>query len=142
MQIHPDLWWRKPFRDGADHPVELHVDLGADVSRDRVQVGELGGCPPGVADQVIHPWHPVGVHRRLPVLRVLAAIPVDFQRVGSRGDAYDHSVAESVIGLPTTAVILHGAPWHALDDVEYATMEWVAWINTCRRREPLGYLLP
>lgn len=26
--------------------------------------------------------------------------------------------------------------------VEYATLEWVAWFNLCRLKEPLGYLRP
>ena len=62
--------------------------------------------------------------------------------VGSRGDAYDNALAESVIGLFKTDVIRHGGPWRSLDDVEYATLEWVAWFNTCRLLEPLGYLPP
>ncbi len=62
--------------------------------------------------------------------------------VGSRGDAYDNALAESVIGLYKTEVIRHAGPWRCLDDVEYATLEWVAWFNTCRLLEPLGYLPP
>ena len=62
--------------------------------------------------------------------------------VGSRGDAYDNALAESVIGLCKTEVIRHAGPWPSLDDVEYATLEWVAWFNTCRLLEPLGYLPP
>ena len=27
-------------------------------------------------------------------------------------------------------------------DVEFATLEWVAWFNTCRLLAPLGYLPP
>jgi putative transposase len=37
--------------------------------------------------------------------------------VGSRGDAYDNAMAESVIGLFKTEVIRHGGPWRTLDDV-------------------------
>jgi hypothetical protein len=33
-------------------------------------------------------------------------------------------------------------PWRSLEDVEYATLEWVAWFNTFRLLEPLGYLPP
>ena len=62
--------------------------------------------------------------------------------VGSRGDAYDNAMAESVIGLFKTEVIRHGGPWRSLDDVEFATLEWVAWFNTGRLMEPLGYLPP
>ena len=68
--------------------------------------------------------------------------PASRHRVGSRGDAYDNALAESVIGLFKTEVIHHGGPWRRLDDVEYATLEWVAWFNTCRLMEPLGYVPP
>ena len=51
-------------------------------------------------------------------------------------------MAESVIGVSKTEVIRHGGPWRSLDDVEFATLEWVAWFNTCRLMEQLGCLPP
>jgi putative transposase len=62
--------------------------------------------------------------------------------VGSRGDAHDNALAESVIGLFKTEAIRPSGPWRCLEDVEYATLEWVAWFNTCRLLEPLGYPPP
>ena len=62
--------------------------------------------------------------------------------VGSRGDSYDNALAETVIGLFKTEVIHRDGPWRGLDAVEYATLEWVAWFNTQRLLEPLGYLPP
>lgn len=62
--------------------------------------------------------------------------------VGSRGDAYDNALAETVIGLFKTEVIRPNGPWKHFDDVEYATLEWVAWYNSQRLLEPLGYLPP
>lgn len=62
--------------------------------------------------------------------------------VGSRGDSYDNALAESVIGLYKTEVIRHAGPWRGLDDVEFATLEWVSWYNTQRLMEPLGYQPP
>ena len=62
--------------------------------------------------------------------------------VGSRGDSYDNALAESVIGLFKTELLRQAGPWRGLDDVEYATLEWVAWFNTQRLLEPLGYLPP
>jgi transposase InsO family protein len=62
--------------------------------------------------------------------------------VGSRGDAYDNALAESVIGLFKTEVIWHAGPWKGLDDVELATLEWVWWFNNHRLMEALGYLPP
>jgi putative transposase len=62
--------------------------------------------------------------------------------VGSRGDSYDNALAESVIGLYKAEVIHHARPWRGFEDVEYATLEWVAWFNTQRLLVPLGYLPP
>jgi transposase InsO family protein len=62
--------------------------------------------------------------------------------VGSRGDSYDNALAESVIVLYKAEVIHRDGPWRGLDDVEYATLEWVAWFNSQRLLEPLGYLPP
>jgi putative transposase len=62
--------------------------------------------------------------------------------VGSRGDSYDNALAESVIGLFKTEVIRRRGPWRSLEDVEFATLEWVAWFNTRRLLEPLGYVPP
>ena len=62
--------------------------------------------------------------------------------VGSVGDAYDNALAESVIGLFKTEVIHRRGPWRGFDDVEYATLEWVAWFNQRRLLEPLGYVPP
>jgi putative transposase len=62
--------------------------------------------------------------------------------VGSRGDAYDHALAETINGLFKTEVIRHLGPWRGVDDVEYATLEWVAWYNSARLMEPLGYVPP
>jgi len=62
--------------------------------------------------------------------------------VGSAGDAYDNALAESIIGLYKTEVIQRRGPWKGFEDVEYATLEWVAWFNTQRILEPLGYVSP
>ncbi len=62
--------------------------------------------------------------------------------VGSRGDSYDNALAETVIGLFKTEEIHRAGPWRGLEDVEFATLEWVSWFNTQRLLEPLGYLPP
>jgi putative transposase len=62
--------------------------------------------------------------------------------VGSQGDAYDNAMAESIIGLFKTEVIRHEGPWKGLEDVEFATLEWVDWFNNARLLEPLGYVPP
>jgi transposase InsO family protein len=62
--------------------------------------------------------------------------------VGSRGDSYDNALAESIIGLFKTEVIQRKGPWRQLENVEFATLEWVDWFNTRRLLEPIGYVPP
>jgi transposase InsO family protein len=62
--------------------------------------------------------------------------------VGSRGDAYDNALAETVIGLFKTEVIRRRGPWRSLESVEFATLAWVDWFNTRRLLEPIGYIPP
>ena len=62
--------------------------------------------------------------------------------VGSIGDSYDNALAESVIGLFKTEVIRRRGPWRSLEDVEFATLEWVSWFNHRRLLEPIGYVPP
>jgi len=62
--------------------------------------------------------------------------------IGSRGDAYDNALAESVIGLFKTEVIRLKGPWRHLEAVEFATLDWVDWFNHRRLLEPIGYLPP
>ena len=62
--------------------------------------------------------------------------------VGSVGDSYDNALAETVNGLFKTEVIHRRGPWRCIDDVEYATLEWVDWFNHRRLLEPLGYVPP
>ena len=52
--------------------------------------------------------------------------------VGSRGDAYDNALAETIIGLFKTEVIRRRGPWRHIDAVEFATLAWVDWFNTRR----------
>ena len=62
--------------------------------------------------------------------------------VGSVGDSYDNALAESIIGLYKTEEIRRRGPWKGVEEVEFATLEWVAWYNTRRLLEPLGYVPP
>ena len=62
--------------------------------------------------------------------------------VGSVGDSYDNALAESVIGLFKTEVIRREGPWKGLDDVEFATLDWVSWYNERRLLEPIGDIPP
>jgi putative transposase len=62
--------------------------------------------------------------------------------VGSKGDSYDNALAETIIGLYKTELIRRCGPWKGIDDVEYATLEWVDWFNHRRLLEPIGDVPP
>jgi putative transposase len=62
--------------------------------------------------------------------------------VGSRGDSFDNALAETIIGLYQTELIRRRAPWRDLDEVEYATLEWVDWFNHRRLLAPIGHVPP
>jgi putative transposase len=67
--------------------------------------------------------------------------------IGSVGDAYDNALAETTIGLFKTEAVGRGSPFltgplRTIDDVEYATMQWVDWYNGRRLHSQLNYIPP
>ena len=62
--------------------------------------------------------------------------------VGSVGDSYDNALAETIIGLYKTEVIWPRGPWRNVEQVEFATLEWVHWFNHQRLFEPIGNVPP
>ncbi len=67
----------------------------------------------------------------------------DIERsVGSVGDSYDNALAETINGLYKAEVIRPNGPWQGIDEVEFATLEWVDWFNNRRLLEPIGYVPP
>jgi len=62
--------------------------------------------------------------------------------VGSVGDSYDNALAETINGLYKAEVIRRNGPWRNLEEVEFATLEWVDWFNNRRLFEPIGNIPP
>ena len=62
--------------------------------------------------------------------------------VGSTGDSYDNALAESINGLYKAEVIHRRGSWRTIEDVEFATLEWVDWFNNRRLLEPIGDIPP
>ena len=62
--------------------------------------------------------------------------------VGSVGDSYDNALAETIFGLFKTEVIHPNGPWRNIEEVEFATLEWVDWFNQRRLLEPIGNIPP
>ena len=51
-------------------------------------------------------------------------------------------MAETVNGLYKTEVIRRSGPWHSLEAVEFATLEWEGRFNHRRLLEPIGNIPP
>ena len=49
--------------------------------------------------------------------------------VGSKGDSYDNAAAESLNSLYKRELIDFKKGWQGVDDVMFATMDWVSWYN-------------
>jgi putative transposase len=47
-----------------------------------------------------------------------------------------------IIGLDNTELIGRRSPWKGIDQVEYATLEWVDWCHHRRLLEPIGDVPP
>jgi putative transposase len=62
--------------------------------------------------------------------------------VGSTGDAHDNALAETINGLFKTEVTRSRGPWKGVEDVEYATLEWVGWFNNRWLLESIGNVPP
>jgi putative transposase len=62
--------------------------------------------------------------------------------VGTVGDSYDNSLAESTIGLYKTELIRRHGPWRTLEEVELATLAYVDWYNHRRLHSQIGNLPP
>ena len=60
--------------------------------------------------------------------------------VGSVGDSYDNALAETINGLYKAEVVRPNGPWRSLDEIEFATLEWVDWFNNLLLLEPIGYI--
>jgi transposase InsO family protein len=62
--------------------------------------------------------------------------------VGSVGDSYDNALAETIFGLYKTELIRRLGPWSNIEQVEFATLEWVDWFNNRRLLGPIGNVPP
>jgi hypothetical protein len=61
-----------------------------------------------------------------------------WQRWGSS----DNALAETINGLYKTELIKHRGPWRTVEQVEFATAEWVDWFNYRRLYEYCGDIPP
>lgn len=62
--------------------------------------------------------------------------------VGTNGDSCINTLTKSIIGLYKVELIHRRGPGCSLDDVAYATLEWVDWSDHRHLLEPLAHLAP
>ncbi len=114
--------------------------LRSDLALDALEQA-LYGRPIAQADRLVHHSDRGVQYLSIRYTERLAEAGIELS-VGSTGDSYDNALAETVIGLFKTEEIYRRGPWKGLEDVEFATLEWVAWYNGRRLLEPLGYVPP
>jgi putative transposase len=61
---------------------------------------------------------------------------------GTVADSYDNALAETINGLYKTELIKRHGPWRTVDQLAFATAEWVEWYNHRRIYEYCGDLSP
>jgi transposase InsO family protein len=114
--------------------------LRSDLALDALEQA-LYDRPIGPSDRLVHHSDRGVQYLSIRYTERLAEAGIELS-VGSTGDSYDNALAETVIGLFKTEEIYRCGPWKGLEDVEFATLEWVAWYNGHRLLEPLGYVPP
>jgi putative transposase len=114
--------------------------LRSDLALDALEQA-LYDRPIGQSDRLVHHSDRGVQYLSIRYTERLAEAGIELS-VGSTGDSYDNALAETVIGLFKTEEIYRRGPWKGLEDVEFATLEWVAWYNKGRLLEPLGYVPP
>ncbi len=62
--------------------------------------------------------------------------------IGTVGDSYDNSQAESLINLYKRECVRRDGPFRTVDELELATCSWVSWFNTNRLHGSLSYMPP
>ncbi len=114
-----DVLWRHIFgwRAHATMRTDLVLDTLAPALHDRLLDGDLVVHSDRVSQYVSMQY--------TGRLTAAGAAP----SVGSISDSYDKALAETIIGLLEAEVIHRDGPWRCLEDVEMATLEWVACLN-------------
>ncbi|MCY3923807.1 MAG: IS3 family transposase [Chloroflexi bacterium] len=96
---------------------------------------------PGPFDGLVHHSDRGGPYRSFRYMKRLAEAGA-VTSVGSRGDAYDNALAESVIGLYKAELVNCRGPWRGVADLELATLGWVDCSNDRRLFGAIGCVPP
>tara|TARA_R110002126_G_scaffold270686_1_gene414500 strand:+ start:352 stop:756 length:405 start_codon:yes stop_codon:yes gene_type:complete len=75
------------------------------------------------------------------VSETIASVGIE-PSVGSVGDSYDNTLAETINGLYKTELVHRQGPWRNMQDLEMATLGWVDWFHNRRLLGPVGKISP
>ncbi len=62
--------------------------------------------------------------------------------VGSTGDSYDNALAEAFNSLFKAELVRNRGPWKSIDELEFATAEYIDWFNHRRLHGEIGMVPP
>jgi len=62
--------------------------------------------------------------------------------IGTVGDNYDNTLAETVVGLYKNECVKIDGPFRTIDELELATLSWVHWFNKNRLHSAIGDIPP
>ncbi len=95
--------------------------------------------PPGVSARVGS--FSGGIYASISYTRSLAEIGIR-PSIGTIGDSYDNSLAESFNGLYKHELIKRQSPSHNDDHIELATLIYIEWFNHRRLHSEIGDIPP
>ena len=91
--------------------------------------------------EVLRPPAELGQYTSLRYTERLAEIGA-VPSVGTVGDSYDNTLAETVNGLYKAEMVWPHPAWRNSDDLELATLEYVEWWNHRRLHSAIGMVTP
>ena len=146
-------------------PGVIRTDQQASSLQRRAPTSQRGALPSSDSTNAIPPAHHRlrhSPHHRRPLKKGHHPLPETLPRPRSLPTRHDrpqnptthhplkpkfdyrgiNALAETVFGLSKTELIRPKGPWRNLDQVEYATLEYVDWFNHRRLLEPIGNIPP
>jgi putative transposase len=118
----------------------MTAQLVSDVLTDAIWNREHAGRPIGSQPLLAHSDHGSQYTSvRYGEQLTLAGITASY---GSVGDAYDNALAETINGTFKTECVTPDGPFTSLEELRWATADWVNWYNNHRLHETLSYQTP
>lgn len=127
------------WRTATRMPTELPLDALEMALWIRARAGHTD--PHGRLDGLVHHSDAGSQYTALRYVERLADAGA-LASIGTVGDSYDNALAESTNGLYKAECVYHDGPFRTVQQLEFATADWVAWFNTARLHSSINYLTP